>query len=357
MKRLFLLTLVGLLWGTGLGAQQIVDRLYFDMRASFHQDFTEGEYNSQVVGEHLNFQLLGHITPKLDYRIRQRLNKKVFDERNMFNATDFMYINWQATDRWSFLFGKHAVLIGGYEYDAAPIDVYYYSQFCNNLYQCFTFGASVTCKVAPSQNIVAQVCNSPLSQGFQNIYAYNAAWCGQFAPWWKTIWSVNFVQDQDKRFINYISLGNHFEFPGVIFDVDLMNRSGLTQKKFLFGDFSIISKIIWSVGKWNICAKAGYEANDPANLDRDGNPYDVVIAPGTKYVYYGCGLEWFPMGRDHLRLHAVYFRDNDKNRNNVELGITWRIDIIGGTRPVLPRLLHPETPQQDLLTGESTSIL
>ena len=59
-----------------LSAQQYVDRLYFDMRASFHQDITDGVYNSQAIGEHLNFQMLGHITPKIDYRIRQRLNKK-----------------------------------------------------------------------------------------------------------------------------------------------------------------------------------------------------------------------------------------------------------------------------------------
>ena len=306
-----------------------VDRLYLDMRASFHQDFTRDTYNSQFVGEYLNFQIMGHITPNLDYRIRQRLNKKVFDERNMFNATDFLYINWHATPKLRFTLGKQAVLIGGYEYDSAPIDVYFYSQFCSNLYQCFTFAASAAYEVAPRQELVVQACNSPLSLGFQNLYAYNAAWCGEFAPWWKTIWSVNFVQDQEKRFVNYIALGNHFVFPNVIFDVDIMNRSGLRQKKFLMSDFSVISKIIWSVGKWNICAKGGYESNASDNVDAEGQPYDLVILPGTRYYYYGFGLEWFPLGTDNLRLHAVYYRDNAQNRNNVELGATWRIDVIG----------------------------
>lgn len=312
-----------------LSAQQYVDRLYFDMRASFHQDITDGVYNSQAIGEHLNFQMLGHITPKIDYRIRQRLNKKVFDERNMFNATDFMYINWQATERWSFLAGKYVVLIGGYEYDAAPIDVYYYSQFCNNIYQAFTFGATASYKFAESQQLVGQICNSPLSLGFQNIYAYNLAWQGQFAPWWKTLWSVNFVEDIDKRMVNYVALGNHFVFRDVIFDVDLMNRSGLGQRKYLLSDMSLISKIIWSVGAWNICAKAGYEKNDPDNVDAQGRAYDLVIAPGTEYIYAGCGLEWFPLGRDNLRLHAVYYWDNAVRRNNIELGLTWRVDVIG----------------------------
>ena len=175
---------------------------------------------------------------------------------------------------------------------------------------------------------MGQICNSPLSLGFQNIYAYNLAWNGQFAPWWKTLWSVNFVEDIDKRMVNYVALGNHFIFRDVIFDVDLMNRSGLGQRNFVLSDFSLISKIIWSVGAWNICAKAGYEKNDPDNVDPQGRPYDLVIAPGTEYIYAGCGLEWFPLGRDNLRLHGVYYWDNAARRNNIELGITWRVDVI-----------------------------
>lgn len=327
MKR-FCLFLIACLFPVLLAGQAQVDRLYFDMRASFHQDITDGQYNSQAIGEYLNFQMMGHITPNIDYRIRQRLNKKVFDERNMFNATDFMYVNWQATERWNFLAGKYVVLIGGYEYDAAPIDVYYYSQFCNNIYQAFTFGATVGYKFAEHQQLVGQICNSPLSLGFQNIYAYNLAWNGQFASWWKTLWSVNFVEDIDKRMVNYVALGNHFIFRDVIFDVDLMNRSGLGQRNFVLSDFSLISKIIWSVGAWNICAKAGYEKNDIGNVDSLGRPYDLVIAPGTEYIYAGCGLEWFPLGHDNLRLHGVYYWDNAARRNNIELGITWRVDVI-----------------------------
>ena len=304
-----------------------VDKLYLDMRAAFHQEFTDGKYDSQLIGEHLNFNIMGHITPTVDYRIRQRLNKKVFDERNMFNATDFMYINWQATPNWSITVGKQAVLIGGYEYDAAPIDVYYYSMFCNNLYQGFTFAAAVTYTFAEHQNIIAQVCNSPLSLGFQSVYAYNLAWMGQVMPWWKTIWSVNFVEDIDKKMINYIALGNHFQFGDLLFDVDVMNRASFGQRRFLFTDMSLIVKMIYSIGKWNICAKGGYEFNLAENVDSSGRPYDAVVPPGTKYWYAGCGLEFFPLGGDNLRLHLVYYRDNLINRNNIELGVTWRLGL------------------------------
>ena len=311
-----------------LSAQHKVDRFFLDMRTSFHQETIDGEYSSQMVGEYLNLHLLGHIAPNVDYRIRQRLNKKVFDERNMFNATDFMYINWQASPHWYFTAGKQAVLIGGYEYDAAPIDVYFYSQFCNNLYQGFTFAFSSTYTFAQDQRLIFQIANSPLSLGFQNVYAYNFAWSGSVVPWWKTIWSVNFVEDQSHRMVNYLSLGNHFILPNAILDIDLMNRSGFGQRRFLMSDYTVISKFIWSVGDWNICAKAGYEKNAAENVDANGRAYDVVIAPGTEYLYAGCGLEWFPLGRDNLRLHAVYYRDNADHRNNFDIGVTWRADII-----------------------------
>lgn len=320
--------IIGLFLCLQVFAQSRVDNLYFDMRATFHQETENGVYNSQIQGEYLNFHLTGHINDNLDYRIRQRLNKKVFDEKNMFNATDMMYLNWRANKRWSFLFGKYAVLIGGYEYDAAPIDVYYYSKFCNNLYQGFTFGASATYHFADNQAFVAQICNSPLSLGEMTSYAYNLAWNGEFLPWWKTIWTLNIVEDDKRNPINYISLGNHFIIGDAILDIDVMNRGWFGQRNFLFGDMTLISKFIWSVGDWNICAKAGYEWNDASNVDSSGQAFDAVIAPGTEYVYAGCGLEWFPLGRDNIRLHAVYYSDSDNHRNNFELGLTWRVDVI-----------------------------
>lgn len=310
------------------GGQAKINSLYTDFRTSFHQYTDDGVYGSQFKGDYFNFNLLGTISPNLDYRIRQQFSKKIFDERNMLNGTDFLYLNWKATERWSFLFGKHAVLIGGYEFDAAPIDVYYYSQFCNNIYQGFTFGASAYYNITERQKLVAQICNSPLSLGLETVFSYNLGWMGQFAPWWKTIWTCNFVEDPQRRMINYISLGNHMQWGGLLFDLDFMNRSGFTQKRVLLSDITVISKIIWSVGKWNICAKGGYETNDAGNVDRNGRPYDLVIAPGTEYIYYGCGLEWFPLGRDNVRLHAVYYRDNAANRHNFDLGLTWRVDII-----------------------------
>ena len=329
MMRKTVLSLMLALAGLCCFSQNKVDKLFFDMRTTFHQQTEEGKYSSQILGEHFNVHVLGNISPTIDYRIRHSLSKKGYDENNMFNGTDIMYINWRPNDHWSFLAGKYAVMIGGYEYDATPIDVYYYSKFCNNIYQGFTFGGSATYHFSKTQSLGMQICNSPLSLGKPTVFAYNLAWYGEILPLWKTIWSVNLVENIRHRFNNYISLGNHFERGDTMLDIDIMNRSGFGQKQYLFSDMTLISKFIWSVGNWNICAKAGYEWNDSANVDADGIAYDTVIAPGTEYFYAGCGLEWFPLGRDNVRLHAVYYRDTDRDRNNFELGLTWHVNVIG----------------------------
>ncbi len=316
----------------GARAQVHIDQFYFDTRASFHQEVDARKYNSQFTGDHFNLNIRGSLFDKLDFRVRQRLNKAVFDARNMFNATDFLYVRWQADPRLSLTVGKTAVLIGGYEFDAVPIDVYYYSNFCNNLYQGFSFGANAEFEFLPGQALALQICNSPLSLGLQNLYAYNLAWRGSFAPWWDTIWSVNFVQDEFNRTINYIALGNHLVFGGLAVDFDLMNRAGAGQPRF-FSDYTFISKIIWTVGKWNLCAKAGYESNDAANVDALGRPLDLAVAPGTKNIYAGCGVEYFPFpDRNKLRLHAVYFKSSTIGVDNFDIGITWRLDVMGGAR-------------------------
>ena len=105
MKRT-IISLCAFLISFGALSQNSVDRLYLDTRTTFHQETEDGVYSSQIKGEYLNFHVLGHIGENIDYRLRQHLIKKVYDEKNMFNATDMLYINWRASERWSFLFGN-----------------------------------------------------------------------------------------------------------------------------------------------------------------------------------------------------------------------------------------------------------
>lgn len=307
------------------GIKTHLDEFSVDARATFHEELRAGKYDSHFQGDYFNLHLLGHITNDISFRIRQRMNKRI-DEKNPFSATDFLWIKWQINPHWGITAGKHPIMIGGYEIDSAPIDVYYYGAFSLNLYQYYAFGVSATWTPAPGQNISAQFCPSPISPVSQNAYSYNLMWNGHIGDKWRTTWSYNLVEDEYHRKMNWLVLGNKFNFGKLVVDVDLIDRAAFKQKNWL-SDWSVIGKAILTLGKWNLCTKVGYERNSAANVDADGLSYDLVLPAGHNYFYGGAGVEFFPLGNEKLRLHMAYFRDNHDDVDNLDIGITWRFTI------------------------------
>ena len=127
--------------------------------------------------------------------------------------------------------------------------------------------------------------------------------------------------------MNWIALGNRFYLGPLALDVDFINRASFKQKQFFFSDWSLIGKAIVTLGKWNLCTKVGYERNDAQNVDENGQSFDLILPAGNDYFYYGAGVEFFPLGNENLRLHAVWFRDNHDNIHNFDLGVTWKFMI------------------------------
>lgn len=322
MKQLILCMILAVS-GLVLRAQSAhVDEISFDARATFHQQTTDGVYDSHFQGDYFNLHIKGQLAEGLTFRVRQRLNKKI-EDANPFNATDFLWLTWQASPKWSFTAGKQPILAGGYEIDSPPIDVYYYGAFSARLYQYYAFGASATFSPVEGQAISAQFIPSPISPVTQNAYSYNLYWNGHIWPWWKTVWSYNLVEDELHRKMNWIVLGNKFDMGKLVVDVDLIDRFAFQQTN-PFSDWSFIVKAILTLGKWNICTKVGYELNDIANVDASGLSYDLVLPAGNDYLYGGAGVEFFPLGNDRLRIHAAYFGDNHDRVHNFDLGLTWR---------------------------------
>jgi hypothetical protein len=333
MKLRLILFSVLVLCGAQMGAQnkalEVVkthlDEISIDTRGTFHQELRAGKYDTHFQGDYLNLHIFGHLTNNLDFRVRQRLNKKV-DETNPFNATDFLWLRWRINPKWSITAGKQAILIGGYEIDSAPIDVYYYGAFSSRLYQYYAFGLTGTWTPAPGQNISAQFCASPISPGTQDAYSYNLYWNGHFNSKWRTTWSYNLVGDELGRWMNWLVFGNKFDLGKLVVDVDFIDRAAFGQKNWL-SDWSVICKAILSLGKWNLCTKVGYERNSAANVDANGQSYDLVLPAGNTYMYGGAGVEYFPLGDERLRLHLAFFRDNHDDLHNLDIGLTWRFTL------------------------------
>lgn len=281
-------------------------------------------------GKFITLVVDGSITENLTYGYRQRLFTKDLNPTSFFNATDWLYLKYRFHKNFTFTAGKDVIAIGGFEYDMNPIDVYFYSMYCNNV-TCYQLGLSLTyMDNKGNHSLKAQVTNSPFSTGaYDGKFAYNLLWSGNMG-WFKTLYSVNMVERERGHFLNYIALGNRFTWNPVTIDLDYTNRYavGGSQRGF-FSDFSLTCMVTCTISKkFNIFLKGGYDRNLGQAADTE-DPYDPMVVPGSKYFIYGAGVEFFPIkDKKDLRVHAFWYSDNSKPvPNTFNIGVRWRIKV------------------------------
>ena len=111
-------------------------------------------------GRYFNFVIGGPIGEKFSYFFRQRIIASPGDV-SLFDNTDFLYINYAPTSNWMFRFGKDALAVGGFEYDAPPINVLFSTNYWDNFY-CFQPSVAAAYRSDDaSQMLLFQVGNSP----------------------------------------------------------------------------------------------------------------------------------------------------------------------------------------------------
>lgn len=305
-----------------------------EFRTSFYNDRVGDEIrhdHSGFKGDYLNLSVSGNINSKFSYAWRQRLNKKI-ENNQYFDATDWVYLNYEADKNWSMAAGKQVVLIGGYEYDKAPIDEYTTSEYWNNT-GCFRFGGSVTYTTnAGNDKFSAQFSESPCSYpGCHDIYAYNIFWVGVHGPF-ETLYSLNLLQYSSTKYISYISLGNRFRFGNTVLELDFMNRAA-SHQTFFFRDCSVVADLKCKVlPKLKLYGKFIYDVNN-TNTDAD-----KTVWAGTELTTYAGGLEFFPMkNKEDIRINAGVAHTHGKNANpngtllddrlTVQVGLTAKLHL------------------------------
>ncbi len=315
-------------------------RLKFDARCDFETWVpTNKDSNtvSSINGKYFNIIVDGEINEKFSYNYRQRFSINAVDnfqlagKENMsnFHSIDWAYLNYKMNDAFTLSAGKQVVMIGGWEYDYAPIDQYFWSNFWNNVY-CYELGAMIN-YTSPNKNhnIGFQISNSPFStKNFSNLYSYNLIWYGNM-DWFKTIYSTNMIEYEKGHFINYIVLGNKFNIGNFSLELDLMNRASSEQSNF-FSDYSIIGNGIYNINKkLRLFAKAGYDQNKAQN-PHELFVYDRYVFPGTEYLFYGIGLEYFPIkDKKDVRIHAYWASNNaDVQYNTFNIGLRWQMKVL-----------------------------
>lgn len=329
-SRLILLFL--LLSGTAARAQEGPDspepkrreavHITLDTRFDFDAVRSDGATKSGFHGRYLNLILEGTINKELSYHFRQRLNKFKEAENDLFAATDWLYIDYKPSERWTLSAGKQVVAVGGYEYDRAPVDVYYASIFWNNI-ACYQFGVSGTVTSGSGRHALTfQVCNSPYVPIGNSCFAYNLLWSGKAGPL-RTLWSLNVIETRESRYDVYVALGNRLTFGRFYTEIDFINR-GRNGLDFWCRDYSLIGKACLNIGRFDLFAKGGFERYIPEG----GLP---ALTPAVEQPFYGGGVEFFPLKRSrNLRIHATasttHTADNRRLRT-FNIGLRWKIGL------------------------------
>ena len=318
-----------------------VVNLQFETRMDYQREYLDGDAvksNSGFKGKYLNVILNGTINDHWSYSYRQRLNKAHADQ-SFFDATDWVHLTYKVNDNWSLNGGKQVVGIGGYEYDRAPIDLYFCSEYWNNI-PCYQLGVSTTYTTNKgNDSFLAQICESPFNFKNEDLYAYNLMWYGSHG-WFNSIWSVNAQEFAPGEFIYYLALGNEFRFGNTKLQLDFMNRA-TDDHAFFLKDFSVMGELSCMVNeKLNVFGRMSYDVNKTNSVG------DMCVLPGTEITRLGAGLEYYPLpeGNRNLRFHLYACHSFGKNGNPagtmqdeqtfVDMGVKFKVDILSLTNKI-----------------------
>ncbi len=336
MKRLFITLSAAVISLFAAAQEASLLRLDVEARVDYMQEYQAGaKINdaSGFKGRYLNIRMDGKLAENVSYSYRQRLNKPNKDA-TFFDATDWIILNYRLGN-WTLSSGKQVVGIGGFEYDGAPIDLYVCSEYWHNI-ACYQYGASLAWNTeSRNDKLMFQFCESPFRRNALNtendeMFAYNIMWIGSHG-FYSSLYSLNFIEYLPGKFINYLALGNRFDFGNFRLDLDFMNRA--VSAKDFGKDFSVMCELKWfPISSLDVFAKATHDRN----LSEDEG--DWCVRPGTAVTRIGGGIEYYPIKdskalRLHLNCCYTYGKTvetavlQDK-QTIIDAGITWKMNML-----------------------------
>ncbi len=289
------------------------------------------------MGKYIAMKAQGTIIDGLSYTWRQRFSRTPKDG-SFWDQTDILSLCYQK-DKWDVGAGKQVVMIGGYEYDRAPINLMCPNLFVTNV-ACYQFGVSGGYQITPHDHLAFQVSQSIFATAAnRDLFAYNLYWnsARDFGDYlrFETIWSVNEIEYTKGKFCNYVALGNKFIIDeNVTVILDLMTRTYPDNRAFKNNTFMLEGS--WDFKpKWRATAKVSYDCNLGVNQTAM-----TEVARGSELCITGALLEWFPIGnkRHLLRAHAGVFYSFGKNASDADMmqsktlyttiGLTWHMNLL-----------------------------
>lgn len=262
----------------------------FQVRGEMRYDWTP---ENGFYGNALNLQLKGRICEGLSYDVKHRFNKPA-QNRYHFDATDWAYLRFQCTPEVDMKVGKVIYLMGGFEFNTSPLDVYAGSITWMDM-PCYMFGvnAAYTLKSGKDQ-FVLQLCQSPYDFD-SGRYSLNFAWNGEHGIW-QTAYSANAFECEAGQYALFFAFGNRLKFGKITAYLDFYTRGAMVDTD-PFRNSSIVAKLDFSPNQnCNFFLKGSYDQNSGA----DG----FLISNGTKFLQQSAGVEFYPKCCPNVRFHA-----------------------------------------------------
>ena len=292
-------------------------------------------------GDGLFLNIDGKISKHFSYSLCQRLFESNGEDASVFDATDVLTLAYNVGG-FSLSAGKDYVILGSWEYDTYDWDSYFdmNSMFYNSFEgRHWGLTGSWTNK-SETSTFLFQVSNSPFSESpkISNLYAYGLGWQGAW-DWYESYWTVNLWEDAPGSFVKNIALGNAFYVGDLSLTADLMMRGATLRNitddmsvtvmpAYEFGDrFRLFGKFGWERLSMNCF---GDEPLGEVAFDESGAVMPDFLISGDDYLFYGAGLEYLPLKENKsIRLHAVWSSNNYTKRHAINIGLTWKFDVVG----------------------------
>ena len=342
-------------FGEDGNAQQVVDftpQISIDSRFGYDRVVSGGPAGFGGDGVYLNID--GKISKHFSYSLCQKLFSQHGEDDSVFDNTDWLTLSYDI-GQFTFTAGKDVLMVGSFEYDAYDIDSYFdmNSMFYNS-FSCYQWGAkAMWTNRSETTSLAFQVTNSPFSYApkEENIYSYNLGWYGYWDSY-ESIWTCNFMEYAPGKFAKMIALGNTFHIGDLSLGVDCIMHSDdfssatNTTINFMpsyeFEKVRIFGKLGWEqcTGELPYDLWGEYLTTEDmiAANDETLTTLPAFLIPSNDYWYYGAGVEYFPIKNNkNVRLHAVWSSNNYTDRHGINIGLTWKFDVVNAISRIFKR--------------------
>ncbi|PWJ42015.1 phosphate-selective porin O/P [Sediminitomix flava] len=303
-------------------------------RSNFDQN---GFVDNKFTIDQFRIEMMGELADGLTYRFRQRINSTSGNgnQDGLSFATDVMELQYEVNDDFRIKFGKQAEMLGGYEFDYNPIDIYQYT-LIGNYCKGFLTGVNFSYDIG-AQNLNFQIVNADntlstdrLPEGVNETGAamgYNVLWYGSlFDGKLQPIWSYQLYNNYEDAFTKRVNLGfrinqkkpnRFFEFEvyNSSEDVDDMKLVSDVYQQFEGNDNTLMTDVQYYgvVGKYRYafsdkCHALVKYAYEKANT-KDGSFYGETSSTQSDVFTSQTGVvafEYYPYGyADGFRVHLA----------------------------------------------------